>query len=123
MDILAKIAEQKIREAIERGEFDDLPFHGIPVIPEDLSSVPEELRMAYKLLKNAGVLPEELQVRKEILTLQDLINACHDEETRQQLVVQMNEKILRYNIMMERKLHRPAHRQYHLKIMRKLGGL
>ncbi|GIX48935.1 MAG: DUF1992 domain-containing protein [Candidatus Tectimicrobiota bacterium] len=122
MDIFAKIAEQKIREAMERGEFDNLPFHGIPVIPEDLSSVPEDLRMAYRLLKNAGVLPEELQLRKEILTLQDLLNACYDEETRQELQVELNDKILRYNIMMERRVRGAAHRQYHAKILRKLRG-
>ena len=34
MDILAKIAEQKIREAMERGEFDNLPFHGVRIVPE-----------------------------------------------------------------------------------------
>ena len=47
-DILSKIAEQKIREAQERGEFDDLPGKGKPLDLEDLSGVPEEMRMAYR---------------------------------------------------------------------------
>ena len=45
MDILAKIAEQRIREAMERGEFDNLPFHGKPIKLDDLVGVPEHLRM------------------------------------------------------------------------------
>jgi hypothetical protein len=53
------IAEQKIREAIERGELDDLPGQGRPLDLTDDRLVPEELRMAYRLLKNAGFVPPE----------------------------------------------------------------
>jgi hypothetical protein len=120
MDILAKIAEQRIREAIERGEFDNLAYHGKPLKFEDLSGVPEHLRMGYKILKDAGVLPPELQLKKDILTLQDLINACYDDEERRSMQRQMNEKMLRYNIMMERQGHKPAHQQYAAKIRKKL---
>ena len=49
MDILARIAEQRIREAMERGEFDNLPLHGQPLKLDDLTSVPEHLRMGYKI--------------------------------------------------------------------------
>ena len=66
--ILAKIAEQRIREAMERGEFDNLPFHGKPIKLDDLVGVPEHLRMGYKILKNAGVLPEEMQLKKGLLS-------------------------------------------------------
>src|SRR5215467_11974408 len=69
MDILAKIAEQRIREAMERGEFDNLPFHGKPIKLDDLVGVPEHLRMGYKILKNADVLPEEMQLKKEMVLI------------------------------------------------------
>ena len=60
MDPLTAIAERRIQEAIERGEFDDLPGKGKPLhLGEDDRSVPEELRMAYRMLKNAGLLPPE----------------------------------------------------------------
>ena len=122
MDILAKIAEQRIREAMERGEFDNLPFHGKPIKLDDLVGVPEPLRMGYKILKNAGVLPEEIQLKKEIVSLKTLLDACYDETDRQTLQQQMNEKMLRYNMMMEKQLHKPTHQQYHAKIMKKLGA-
>lgn len=121
MDILAKIAEQKIREAMERGEFDDLASHGKPLKLDDISGVPDTLRMGYRILKNAGVLPPEMQLKKDIMSLQDLIRACYDEEERQRLQQQMSEKMLRYNVMRERQCHRPAFRQYEAKIRRKLG--
>ena len=70
MYIFELIAENKIREAIENGELDNLPCKGKPLQLDNLAHVPEELRAAYTILKNAGVLPEELQLKKEIVSLQ-----------------------------------------------------
>jgi DnaJ-like protein len=121
MDILAKIAEQRIHEAMERGAFDHLPFHGKPIKLDDLAGVPEHLRMGYKILKNAGVLPEEIQLKKEMLSLKTLLDACYDEMERQILQQKMNAKMLRYNMMMEKQLHKAPYQKYHAKIMKKLG--
>jgi len=70
LDILA---EHKIREAIERGEFADLPGEGRPLDLSDPPLVPEDMRVAYKLLKNAGFLPPQLEAQKEIYDLEQLI--------------------------------------------------
>jgi Domain of unknown function (DUF1992) len=70
---LETLAEQKIREAMERGEFADLPGQGLPL---DLTAdplVPQELRVAYRIVKNAGFLPPELEARKEIHDLEQLM--------------------------------------------------
>jgi len=120
MDILAKIAEQKIREAMERGEFDNLAYHGKPLKLDDLTGVPAHLRMGYKILKNAGILPEEMQLKKDIVSLQDLLDACYDVTERSTIEKQVNEKILRYNMMMENRSHRPVDQHYRAKILRKL---
>jgi hypothetical protein len=62
---LEGLAESKIRAAMERGEFDDLAGLGKPLALDDLAGVPVELRMGFKLLRNAGCLPPELEARKE----------------------------------------------------------
>jgi len=67
------IAERRIAEAMERGEFDDLPGSGEPLPLHDDPLIPEELRMAYRILKNAGFVPPELEVHKEIRRLEDLL--------------------------------------------------
>jgi hypothetical protein len=69
------IAEKKIAEAIERGELDDLPGAGRPLDLDDDALVPEDLRLAYRILKNAGYVPEEVRALNEISELERLVAA------------------------------------------------
>jgi hypothetical protein len=100
MKWFASIAEEKIREAIRKGEFDDLPGAGKPLPPEDDTMVPEELRVAFKILKNAGALPEEMQLRKDMFTLGDLLAACRDETERTKLRKELSMKKVRYQTLL-----------------------
>ncbi|MFN4197084.1 MAG: DUF1992 domain-containing protein [Caldimicrobium sp.] len=72
---MRKIAEEKIREAIERGDFDELQYKGKPIEIKDNPFVPEELRIVYRILKNAGFIPKEVELRKEILELESYLDA------------------------------------------------
>ena len=65
-DIIAKVAERKIQEAIDEGKFDNLPGKGKPIIFDDDPMTPPHLRMANRILKNANVLPEWIQIQKEL---------------------------------------------------------
>lgn len=122
MDILAKIAEQKIREAIERGELDDSSFHGVPIIPEDLSGVPESLRMGYKIMKNAGILPPEMQLKKDMVTLRELLTACEDDYEKKHLQRQLSAKLMQFNMMMEKRGASSAYSSYESQIIRRLSS-
>jgi hypothetical protein len=94
-----KIVEQRIKEAVEKGEFDNLPGKGKPIPLEDDSHVPEDLRLAYKLLKNADCLPPELVEKKEILQMEDMLAAIPDEKERYRLIKKINFKIMKLNVM------------------------
>jgi hypothetical protein len=81
MDIVTRfesIVEKRIREAQEQGKFDNLPGHGKPLCMEDDSSIPEDLRLAHKILKNAGCVPKELEINLEIRRMEDLIDGMDD---------------------------------------------
>ena len=81
MNLIDQIAEQKIIEAILNSELDNLPGQGQPLRLDDDSSVPEELRVAYRLLKNSGFLPPGANLRKEIAGVnQSLIEAVSEDE-------------------------------------------
>ena len=88
--VIQSIAERRIEESMARGDFDDLPD----------SHVPPELRMAYKVLRNAGCVPPELAERKEISNLADMLEHCGDEQER---VRQMQK--LRFMILQARMKH------------------
>jgi len=100
MDFIRMLAEEKIQEAARRGDFDNLPGAGKPLPPDEMDNVPEELRVGYKLLKNAGLLPEELQLRKEMVTLGDLLAVCKDDAERTRLQRELTTKRIRYQSIM-----------------------
>ena len=66
------LAEQRIAEAIANGELDELPGKGRPLELDDDALVPEDLRLAYRILKNAGFVPPEVQTLNEIAELERL---------------------------------------------------
>ena len=80
MNLFDQIAEARIQEAIERGELRDLPGEGKPLQLDDDSAVPEELRAAYRILKNAGFLPPELQLRRELREAEHLLQQLPESE-------------------------------------------
>ncbi|MFT4270274.1 MAG: DUF1992 domain-containing protein [Pantoea sp.] len=73
MWLIDQLAEQHILAAQEKGELSNLRGEGAPLQLEDDSAIPEELRMGYRLLKNAGFLPPELEMRREALEVKDLL--------------------------------------------------
>ena len=66
------LAEQRIAEAVSRGDFDDLPGAGRPLELDDDALIPEDLRLAYRILKNAGFVPPEVETLNEIAQLERL---------------------------------------------------
>jgi hypothetical protein len=115
------IVEARIRDAIARGDFDDLAGKGRPLALEDLSAVPDDLRAGYLLLKNAGVLPEEMQLRKEMVSLEALLDACADPWERTRLRRDLHWKRIRFQMLMERR--RPCARapEYRAKLIAKIA--
>ncbi|MFE8070031.1 DUF1992 domain-containing protein [Marinobacteraceae bacterium S3BR75-40.1] len=83
MTIVDDLAERHIQQALDGGEFDNLPGAGKPLELDDDSMIPPHLRAGYRLLKNANCLPPELQLRREIRDVQDLLRqATLDDKTR-----------------------------------------
>jgi hypothetical protein len=92
-----RIVEQRIREAQRNGEFDNLEGSGKPLVFEDDSHVPEELRLAYKMLKNAGCVPPEVELKKEILRTEDLLAGMEDTAEKYKTLKRLNFLIMKLN--------------------------
>jgi hypothetical protein len=92
-----KIAEQRLLEAQQRGEFNNLPGAGEPLQLEDDAHIPEDLKMAYKVLKNAHCLPPALELKKKIHQMEDLLTTMPDTEERYRKMKKLNFLIMKLN--------------------------
>jgi hypothetical protein len=121
MSGLQDLIEKKIKEAQEKGEFDNLPGRGKPLKLEDDSRVPEDLRLAYKILKNADCLPPEIELQKEIRQMEDMLADIPDEKERYRLIKKINLKIIRLNMMGRKSPMLEADQVYYSRIIDKAG--
>jgi hypothetical protein len=104
---IEKLVEKKIREAMENGEFDNLAGSGQPLDLSDYFATPEDRRVGHKLLKDANIVPEEIELLREAEALKAELAGCSTEEERRKLKRTIAEKLLKYNLLRERYKRRP----------------
>lgn len=123
MNLLYRIAEQQIAAAEQRGELSGLAGEGRPQQLDDLSGVPRELRPAYLMLKNAGFVPPELHTRRSIREVEDLLDACADEDvdTRRRLSARLAVLQSRLEKQNGRRLDSRARMQYGRALSKRFG--
>ena len=117
--LFQRIAEQRILEAQRAGAFDNLPGKGKPLKLEDMSWVPEDLRLGYHVLKNAHVLPPEVELLKDVHTLQDLLKHVEDEGERLALAKSIQWKMIRLDMLKRRSIDENTLRGYGRKLVAK----
>ena len=115
-----KIVEERIRRAFEAGEFDDLEGRGEPLALADDSTVPEELRLAFKILKNADCLPPEVELRKDIERTEDLIAAMPDTVEKYRALKRLNFLIMKLNAMRRTSIGNEIPQRYALRAVERL---
>ena len=98
-----RIAEARIREAIEQGVFENLPGAGKPLDLDEYFNTPEDLRMAFSILKNANCAPPEVEMLKEVSRLQHAIAEASDAATRKQLQRTLVYRRIQLAISLERR--------------------
>lgn len=117
LSVIAEVAEQHIRDAMQRGEFDNLQGKGKPLPQDDNPLIPEDLRMAYKILKNSGHLPPEIADRKEISTAVELLENCTDEQQRYRQIQKINYLTMKLNLRRRTPANLEADTAYYDKIV------
>ncbi|MBN2357855.1 MAG: DUF1992 domain-containing protein [Deltaproteobacteria bacterium] len=97
MTDFARLAEQRLREAIARGELDRLPGRGEPLALDDSAAVPAELRTAYRILRQHGLVPREVELLRRIDAARLRVEAASDPAVRAHELRQLEELCLEYN--------------------------
>lgn len=117
----AWIAEQRIEEALRRGDFEDLPGRGRKLAFDDDSMVPADLRMAYKILKNAGYLPPELLEEREIVSAAQLLAAATDEQERYRQMRKLDFLVMKASARRGRPVHLEKDAGYYQKVVERIS--
>ena len=122
MLIFDLIVEQRIQEAMEAGAFDDLPGAGRPLALDDDSMVPESLRAAFRVLKNAGYVPPEVHALRQMRELTRYIEGAADESERRRAVAKLD--LLAARLSMSRGLggYMRIEPQYYEQVVQRLAG-
>ena len=97
-----KLVESIIKEAQERGDFDNLPGKGKPIDLSAYFDTPEDVRMAYSVLQNAGMNSREVDLLKEITELKQVLPALLDEKKKGEIQKEIEKKQIEFSLMMDR---------------------
>jgi len=116
----SKIIEERIRKAQKKGVFDNLDGSGKPLNLEDDRHIAEDLRLAYKILKNADCLPPEIELKKEIERTEDLLSAMQDTAQKHRTLKKLNYLIMKLNTVRDTSLELEMPQQYSLKLVERL---
>jgi hypothetical protein len=114
---IERLAEERIKKAQDEGAFDDLPGRGQPLRLDDDAHVPEDLRLAWRVLKNADCLPPELLAQREIHTARELLASLTDEAERYQQMQRLNLMVTRLNVMRRRPVQLEVRQEYYDKVV------
>ena len=116
-----KIVEERIRDAQRRGDFENLDGNGKPLRLTDESNIPEDLRLAYKVLRNADMMPPELELRREILRTEDLLEQMPETAEKYRLINKLNFMITRLNVTRNGRIDFEMPQRYTDKILDRLS--
>ena len=117
-----KIIESRIKKAQKDGAFENLPGSGQPLRLEDDRHIPEDLRMAHKVLKNADCLPPEVHLRKEIRATEDLLAGMTDTAQKHRTLKKLNFLILKLNASRDANAAFDVPQRYYSDLVERLEG-
>jgi hypothetical protein len=98
-----ELIESLIKDAQARGEFDNLPGKGKPIDLTDYFNTPEDIRVAQSVLKNAGIVPVEIELLQEIAALKESLHSANNSAEIEKIRAQLKEKQLQFNLLAERR--------------------
>ncbi len=116
-----KIVEERIKQAQRKGDFQNLSGAGRPLRMEDDFNIPEDLRMAYKVLKNADLVPPEIELKKEILQTEDLLAGMQDAAEKYKMLQKLNLLIMKFNALRQGCIEFDAPQKYFGKLVDRIG--
>jgi len=117
-----KIVEERILKAQKKGEFDNLPGSGKPLVFDGDRNVSEELRLAYKILKNADFVPPEIELKKEIKQTEELLAGMQETSEKYRILNKLNFLIMKLNSIRNKSIQLEMPQLYTEKLVERFGS-
>jgi hypothetical protein len=117
-----KIVEERIQKAQREGVFENLIGSGKPLVFKDDRFIPEELRLAYKILKNADCVPPEIELKKEIHTTEELLAGMGETAEKYRTLKKLNFLIMKFNAIRNSPVAFDIPQQYQQKLTERFGS-
>jgi len=113
----SKIVEERIRKAQHKGEFKNLMGSGKPLKLEEDRHIAEELRLSYKILKNADCLPPEVELKKEIERTEDLLRGMEETAEKYHILKKLNFLIMKLNSVRNKSIDLEVPQRYSIRLV------
>ena len=120
MESFRLIAEKKISQAIADGSLTFDQWKDKPLPLDDDHLVPDDLKMAYKILKNSGYLPPEIELKKEVHKIEELIASTEDEHVRLKQMKKLNLLLIKLDFNRQRPASIDQQEEYYAKIVERI---
>jgi hypothetical protein len=117
-----RIVEERIQKAQYKGAFKNLPGAGKPLNLVSDQHIPQDLRLAYKILKNADCLPPEIELKKQIQRTEELLTDMQDTRERYRTIKKLNYLILKLNSARNQDARFDMPQQYETSIADRIGS-
>ena len=120
MESFRIIAERKISQAIADGSLCFEQWKNKPLPQDNDHLIPEDLKIAYKMLKNSGYLPPEIELKKEVKRIEELIASTEDEHVRLKQMRKLNLLLIKLDLNRQRPAAIDEQEEYYAKIVERI---
>lgn len=122
MHVFDELVEARINEAMERGDFENLPDAGRRLDLEEDPFIPDDMRLAYKILKNAGYIPPELELKRDISAVESQLAATEDAAARQRSLKKLQLLYMKMDESKRRQTNLVLQQEYYEKVLSSFSG-
>ncbi len=122
MHAFDELVEARIQEALERGDFENLPDAGRRLELEEDPFIPEDMRLACRILGNAGYLPPEMELRRDISTLETELAGGEDEQARRRSLKKLELLYMKMDESRLRQTNLVLQQEYYDRVLSRFAG-
>lgn len=122
MHAFDELVEARIQEALERGDFENLPDAGRRLDLEDDPFIPDDMRLACRILKNAGYIPPEMELHRDISSVESELAGSEDAASRRRSLKKLELLYMKMDESRQQQANLALQQEYYDRVISRLAG-